>query len=156
MESGLDGNGGIFRDFKVFFEFEVDFSLFVESFVHINFSDLDMIRATLTNEATYEFGYKMIWQQEFVMDNVFVKGKELLMIAGIVSGKEVKVEKVVMDGDVEHKANAAHDWIGLSKSKGMMGWLEGWWVLLGSIGEVVEEGEGMVVCSNIIIYLSVV
>ncbi len=60
MESGLDGDGSVFRDFKVFFEFEVDFSLFVESFVHINFSDLDMIRATLTNVTAYEFGYKMI------------------------------------------------------------------------------------------------
>jgi hypothetical protein len=52
------------------------------------------------------------------MNNVFVKGKELLMIAGIVSGEEVKVEKVVMDGNVKHEANAAHGWIGLRKSKG--------------------------------------
>jgi hypothetical protein len=80
-----------------------------------------MIRATLTNEPTYEFGYKMIREQEFIMNNVFVKWKELLMIAGIVSGEEVKVEKVVMDRNVEHEANAAHSWIGMRKSKGMMG-----------------------------------
>jgi hypothetical protein len=75
------------------------------------------------------------------MENVFVKGKELLMIAGVVSGKEVKVEKVVMDGNVEDKANAAHGWIGLGEIKGLMGWLEEVMSLVGEYREVVGGGK---------------
>lgn len=80
----------------------------MQGFVHINFSDLDMIRTAFTDEATNKFGYKMIGKKEFVMNDVFVEGQEFLLITGIVGGEEVEVEEVVMNRDIEYKADAAH------------------------------------------------
>ena len=80
-----------------------------------------MIGPTLSNQTTYKFRDKMIRKQELIMNDMLVKRKELLMIAGVVSRKEVKVEEMVMDGDVEDKANATHAWVEVRECEGLMG-----------------------------------
>lgn len=50
----------------------------------------------------------MVRKEEFVLDDMFVEGKVLLLTGWVVSGEEVEIEEMIVNGDVENEANAAH------------------------------------------------
>ena len=119
VESGLYGNGTIFRHFKFFLQLKVNFSFLMQGFIHVDFSHLDMIGPTFTDQSTNKFRYKMIWQKQLVMNDMLVERKEFLLIAGIIGREEIEVEEVVMDRNVEYETNATH-WFELEKVREQM------------------------------------
>ncbi len=108
VESRLYGDRTIFRHFEFFLKLKIDFSFFMQGFVHVDFSHLDMIGPTFTDQPTNKFRYKMIWKKQLVVNDMLVERKKFLLIAGIVGRKEVEVEEVVMDRDVEYETNTTH------------------------------------------------
>lgn len=105
MEDGLYGDGVAF--------FDDDWFLFMSDGVVVGFVHIDMVGYDLVGSSSGEVVADVlelgrVWEEKFMMLNVFVEWEDLGFGRRIVGVEELEVEVVLVDGYVEDEANTAH------------------------------------------------